>query len=87
MKKLLKRAVSVMLALVFLLQMGDFCIAYAVGELDRALNPTAQIELTVPARFQDGGNWFFIPQTDYAASELSSESIYIPIQRTGDLDM
>ena len=86
MKRFMKSAMAGLLALLMLIQTADSGIAYAVGELEKALNPAEQIELTVPERFQDGNNWFFIPEQGYTASEKSAEKLYIPIQRAGDLD-
>ena len=65
--------------------MCDRGIAYAADEIGKTINPTRDIVLNVPEKYQDGGNWFFIAQPDWSASEKSNETMYIPIQRTGDL--
>ena len=82
MKRLFKRAAAMLLALMMLLQLSETGLV-AVAE---ALNPAEQIELTVPERFQDGNNWFFIAAPDYGIGEKSTDKLYIPIQRVGDLD-
>ena len=81
-----KSALSFVLAFLMLFGMYPEGVVQAANEVDKALNPAEQIPLTVPERFQDGGNWFFIPEQSYAASEKSEEKIYIPIQRSGDLE-
>ena len=86
MKHFWKRALSCALALLMLLQVCPGGVVFAANRADKAFNPAEQIPLTVPERFQDGGNWFFIPESSYAASEKSTEKIYIPIQRTGNLE-
>ena len=86
MKRFLKSAMAGLLAVLMLIQTADSGIAYAVSELDKALNPAEQIELTVPEAFRDGNNWFFIATPDYAIGEKSKDKLYIPIQRSGDLD-
>ena len=86
MKRFFKNTISLMLALLMLIQAGEAGIAFAVEEADKAINPAEHIELTVPEKFRDGGNWFFIPKSGYTTSEKSTEKLYIPIQRTGDLD-
>jgi len=86
MKHILNKSLALLLALLMVFDVCQSGIAFAVEEADKAVNPTKYIELTVPERLQDGGNWFFIPEQNYAASEKSAEKIYIPIQRTGDLD-
>ena len=86
MKHFWKSALSCALALLMLLQVCPGGVVFAANRADKAFNPAEQIPLTVPERFQDGGNWFFIPESSYAASEKSTEKIYIPIQRTGNLE-
>ena len=41
-----------LLALILLFQAGEVGIAYAVEEIDRAINPAEHIELTVPERLR-----------------------------------
>ena len=72
------------LALVLLLQTGG--VALAAEEVSQTGNPVRLANLAVLERFQDRGDLFFIPEQDYAASEKSTEKLYIPIQRAGDLD-
>ena len=86
MKRFLRCSLSVFLAFLMLIQVCQEGIVLAADEVDKALNPAERIELTVPEQFQDGGNWFFIPEQGYTASEKSEEKIYIPIQRSGDLE-
>ena len=85
MKRFVKRTLSALLAFLMLFQASQGGVALAAEENNRTLDPAEQIQLTVPERFQDGGNWFFIPQQGYTASEKSKEKIYIPIQRSGDV--
>ena len=86
MKHYLQKTLALLLAFLMLFEVGEMGIAFAVEDIDRAVNPAKYIELTVPEKFQDGGNWFFIPEAYYSTSEKSTEKLYIPIQRTGDLD-
>ena len=86
MKHFLKNSLAVLLAILMLFEAGQAGIVSAAEEIDKAINPAEHIELTVPDRFQDGESWFFIPETGYTTSEKSTEKLYIPIQRTGDLD-
>ena len=84
MKHFTTKALSWALALLMLIQVCPIAV-FAENEAE-AFNPAEQMTLTVPERFRDGGSWFFIPEQGYAASEKSTEKIYIPIQRTGDLE-
>ena len=87
MKKIGKMLLSFLLAFIMLFETGEAGIAYAADEIDKAINPAERIALTVPERFADGGNWFFVPEAGYMISEKSPDKLYIPIQRTGDLDV
>ena len=82
--KRITKCLALLLALVMFLQLADTSVVYAVEEVEKALDPASQIELTVPDSLQDGANYFFIRE-DHSISEKSSEKLYIPIQRTGDL--
>ena len=86
MKQFMKRTLGFLIAFIMMFQAGDKCIAYAAEKIGNAIDPTRDIVLTVPDKYQDGGNWFFIAQSDWAASEKSNEPMYIPIQRTGDTE-
>ena len=86
MKRITKSILALLLALLMLFEVGELGIAYALDGIDRAVNPAKNIELTVPERFGDGNNWFFIPEASYTVSEKSTEKLYVPVQRTGDLD-
>jgi hypothetical protein len=68
-----------LLSLTLVFQLCDGVIAWAVED------PTANIVLTTPEDLK-GGSWFFITQTDWTVSEKSADKLYIPIQRTGDLE-
>ena len=81
MRRLLRNSTALLLALLMMFESGEAGIAYAVEKL----NPTADIELTVPDKYQGAGNVFFIAKPDWTVSEKSDETLYIPIQRTGDL--
>ena len=85
MKQFWKSALACGIALLMLFQMSPGGVVLAAQEAAESFNPLEQISLTVPERFRDGGNWFFIPEQGYAASETSAGRIYIPIQRIGDL--
>ena len=63
-----------------------FRIGVAVQAIDHWNDPTAEISLTVPELLQDGSNYFFIPESGYTIGEKSPEKLYIPVQRTGNLD-
>ena len=86
MKQFCKRSLAVLLAVLILFGTCEAGVAYAVDEIDKAINPAEQIELTVPEAFADGENWFFIANADWSAGEKSGEKLYIPIQRAGDLN-
>ena len=86
MKHFCKRSLAVLLAVLILFGTCEAGVAYAVDEIDKAINPAEQIELTVPEAFADGENWFFIANADWSAGEKSGEKLYIPIQRAGDLN-
>ena len=86
MKKRMMKLLAVFLACLMLLGSSRELAASAAEELDRALNPAEQIELIVPASLQDGGNWFFIREESFTAGEKSGEKLYIPIQRTGNVE-
>ena len=74
-------------------QIREICIYhlharfYAAEEVDRIFNPAEHIELRVPEKHQNGKNLFFIDKADWSVSEKSGETLYIPIQRVGALDM
>ena len=87
MKRIFKSTMALVLTLLMLMQVGELSLSYAADAIDRVINPADHIELTVPERFRDGENWFFIPEPSYTASEKSTDKLYIPIQRTGDLDV
>ena len=78
------KCLALLLALVMFLQLADTSIVYAAEEVEKVLDPASQIELSVPESLQDGGNYFFIRE-NHTISENSSEKLYIPIQRAGDL--
>ena len=80
MRKKLIRTVALLLCTVMILQVSDGIAAFA------AYDPTMDIELSVPDSLQDGGNHFFIRENMFQISEKSSEKLYIPIQRVGDVD-
>ena len=86
MKKFFKNAMALLLAVLLLVQVGEYGLVWAADEVDKAVNPAEHIELTVPEKFQTGENLFFIAQADWATSEKDGETLYIPIQRSGDLD-
>ena len=86
MRRFCKRSLAVLLAVLILFGTCEAGVAYAVDEIDKAINPAEQIELTVPEAFADGENWFFIANADWSAGEKSGEKLYIPIQRAGDLN-
>ena len=79
MRKRFRSGVALLLSLLLVIQLCDSVIACAVED------PTANIVLTTPEDLK-GGNWFFITQTEWTVSEKSTEKLYIPIQRTGDLE-
>ena len=86
MKRFMKKAIGLFVAFLMVFYTCDTCIAYAANEIGDAIDPTRNFVLDVPEKYRDGGNWFFIAQPDWAASEKSDEPMYIPIQRTGDTD-
>ncbi len=86
MRKPFVRILAALLIVLMLFQLSGESIAYAADTLDKALNPEKQIELIVPQSLQDGENYFFIREDTFTISEKSSEKLYIPIQRTGDID-
>ena len=86
MRKPFVRILAALLIVLMLFQLSGESIAYAADALDKALNPEKQIELIVPQSLQDGENYFFIREDTFTISEKSSEKLYIPIQRTGDID-
>ena len=86
MKHFVKCSLALLLALVLVFQVGELGIAYAIEEVNRAVNPADYIELTVPEQYQTGENLFFIDTADWAVGERSGETLYIPIQRVGDLE-
>lgn len=69
-----------------MLETCNTCIAYAADVIAQKIDPTRDIVLKVPEKYKDGGNWFFIAEPNWSASEKSDETMYIPIQRTGGLD-
>ena len=80
MRKKLTRIIAVLLCAVMFLQLSDGLAAFA------AYDPTENIALNVPKELQDGNSYFFIQASAYTISEKSGDKLYIPIQRTGDLD-
>ena len=87
MKRILRNSVAVLLAVLMMFEAGGTGIVYAAEEVDRIFNPAEHIELRVPEKHQNGKNLFFIEKADWSVSEKSSETLYIPIQRVGALDM
>ncbi|MBO4897862.1 MAG: S-layer homology domain-containing protein [Clostridia bacterium] len=86
MKRFMKKFIGFLVAFIMTFEVGDVLIAQAAYAMNDAINPTWDSTLVVPEKYRDGGNWFFIAQPDWWASENDSEPMYIPIQRTGDLD-
>ena len=84
MKKQAKRIAALLLVLVLFVQLSDVMIARAADAIDAAVHPAERIELYVPASLQ-GGSYFFIRESTQRISERSTEKLYIPIQRSGDL--
>ena len=80
MRKTLTRIIAVLLCAMMLLQLSDGLVAFA------AYDPTERIELTVPDGLQNGNSYFFIRESTFSVSEKSTEKLYIPIQRTGNLN-
>ena len=85
MKRILRNTFAFLLALLMVFQCGEGALAYTAEEIDKRINPAEYIELSVPEKFRDGENWFFIPESGYMTSEKSTEKLFIPIQRAGDL--
>ena len=73
MKRIVQNSIAFLLALFMLIQLGEAPIAWAAEEVDKKINPAEQSELTVPEKFQDGGNCLFIPETGYTISEKSPD--------------
>lgn len=86
MNRFFKATLAVLLSALMLFQAGHAGVSYAVEEIDKSINPAEQIELTVPEQYRDGENHFFFAQQDYSTGEKSGETLYIPIQRAGDLN-
>ncbi|MBQ9600307.1 MAG: hypothetical protein IJR33_10970, partial [Clostridia bacterium] len=86
MKRFMKKTIVMLTAGVMMLETCNTCIAYAADVIAQKIDPTRDIALKVPEKYKDGGNWFFIAESNWTASEKSDETMYIPIQRTGGLD-
>ena len=86
MKRQCKRVFATILALLLLFEGVQPLTAEAVNGVAGALDPAGQVELIVPEALRDGGNYIFFRQVPYAVSEKSTEKLYLPVQRTGDLD-
>ncbi|MBQ6530875.1 MAG: hypothetical protein IJI39_08150, partial [Clostridia bacterium] len=86
MKRFMKKTIVMLTAGIMMLETCNTCIAYAADVIAQKIDPTRDIALKVPEKYQDGGNWFFIAEPNWTASEKSDETMYIPIQRTGGLD-
>ena len=84
MKNTIKKLLAFALAFVLTAQLGEAALATAAEEVRIALDPTSQIELSVPEELSEG-NWFFIRERQFEISEKSGEKLYVPIQRAGDL--
>ena len=82
-RKKVTRLLAVLLSTVLCLQMSELSIAFATDE--GGFDPESQINLIVPEILQDGNNYFFIREANFSISEKSTDSLYIPIQRTGDI--
>ena len=80
MKRKLVRLLAVVLSAILCLQMSEFSLALAASE---GLDPASQ---SVPEELQDGNNYFFIKQSTWTISEKSKEPLYVPVQRSGNLD-
>ena len=80
MRKTAKRFAAILLSLIMILRASEGILAYA------AQDPTEGIALSVPESLQDGENYFFIREDHFSISEKSPEKLYIPLQRTGDLE-
>lgn len=78
MKKAFTRLLAVFLCTLMLFQSSEGIIAPVFAD------PAIDIPLSVPQTLQDGGNYFFIRE-DFSISEKSTDKLYIPIQRTGDV--
>ena len=85
MKSLLKKTIVYILVIAMFLQTSPDGMASAAEAVHSYLNPTEDIELTVPKNLQDGNNYVFIRENVWSISEKSGEKLYIPVQRTGDL--
>ena len=86
MRKPFVRILAALLIALLLFELSGESITFAADALDKALNPEKQIELIVPQSLQDGNNYFFIREDSFTISEKSGEKLYIPIQRTGDVE-
>lgn len=80
MKRTMRRILALLVSAVLMMPDANSLIAYALEE------PFDRSELTVPEELQDGNSWYFIHESIYTVSETGGEKLYIPIQRTGDLN-
>ena len=84
MKRITKSAMSLLLAFVLLFQVGEAGFVFAAEEIDKQINPTDHIELTVPEQYQNGENLFFRePLTTAmlvaAAAVVSIVALWLPM--------
>ena len=86
MRKSFKRILAVLLTLLMFFQLSEGSVVFAADALDQALHPEKRIELVVPQSLQNGNNYFFIREDSFTISEKSGEKLYIPVQRTGDME-
>ena len=82
--KRITKILALLLALVLFLDIAGTPAVQAAEAAAKALDPASQVELSVPDALGDGGSYFFIRE-DHTVREDSTEKLYIPIQRTGDL--
>ena len=80
MRKTLCRLVAVFLCVLLVFQNANGVFAEILRD------PTEGIVLSVPTELQDGADYFFIRENSVVISENSKDKVYIPIQRTGNLD-
>ncbi len=76
------RFLAMILSAVLCLQMSELGLAFAANAPD----PTDSIMLIVPEEIRDGNNYFFIREGTQTISEKSDDKLYIPVQRTGNLE-
>ena len=77
MKRHIKRMIAFLLVLILSVQLGEIALAATAEEIRVALDPTSDIQLSVPADLTEG-NWFSSASASLRSAKRAARSSMCP---------